>query len=359
MNSTTIGLAAVLVAGAIGSATLLPTKFVRRWAWENMWLIFALFAYLILPLAIALLTVPSLSKTYLDVSAKSLVLVGLFGLGWGISVVMLGLAVAAAGLAVANAIILGCSIVLGSLVPLLLYGPATSNIYPEMRIILANAVLFVGVLLCALAGYWRDTMTCSPNEAATVRGGGLLLCFVAGVLTPLLNLALAAGGTISEAARKLGAAEYHATNAVWALAVGIGAIPSAVYCATLLTKNRTWHNYSLPGSSRNLLLCVLMGTLFITSTIGYGAGALRMGKLGPAIGWPVYVSSLLIGNAFWGWLTGEWSAAPRRAIATMFAGILAQIVGITLLFAIAPPESTDRVVSNATLHCPEVFSQQG
>jgi hypothetical protein len=79
-----------------------------------------------------------------------------------------------------------------------------------------------------------------------------------------------------------------------------------------------------------------MGALFIVSTIGYGSGALKMGPLGPAIGWPVYVSSLLIGNSFWGWLTGEWLGAPRRATTAMATGLALQVVGIGLLFMVAP-----------------------
>jgi hypothetical protein len=77
-----------------------------------------------------------------------------------------------------------------------------------------------------------------------------------------------------------------------------------------------------------------MGTLFIVSTIGYGFGAVKMGSLGPAIGWPVYVSSLLIGNAGWGWWTGEWSEASKRAVISMIVGISLQVVGIALMFMV-------------------------
>jgi L-rhamnose-H+ transport protein len=82
-----------------------------------------------------------------------------------------------------------------------------------------------------------------------------------------------------------------------------------------------------------------MATLFIVSTIGYGIGATNMGSLGPVIGWPVYVSSLLLGNSFWGWCTGEWRGAPGRAVVAMLSGIALQMAGIMFLFLVdaSPP----------------------
>lgn len=76
-----------------------------------------------------------------------------------------------------------------------------------------------------------------------------------------------------------------------------------------------------------------MATFFITATVGYGMGASAMGALGPAIGWPVYLSSLIIGNNFWGWLTGEWRESSWTAFLTMIAGIALQVVGIATLFS--------------------------
>jgi L-rhamnose-H+ transport protein len=335
MNSTAIGLSIVLAAGAIGSATLLPMKFVRRWQWENSWLTFALFAYLFFPVVVAWLTVPDLADVYHQAGGATIAKVALYGLGWGLSVVMLGLAVAAAGLAVSNAVILGCSISLGSLIPLAMYDGQSVHSGEVLRIVAANVLLLGGVVLCAAAGYIRDRRP-ADEARPRLRGGGLALCFVAGILTPLLNVALAAGEPITTLARSAGAATHQAANAVWGLAVGVGSLPSILYCAALLRRRGTLRQFSEHVSAFNVALCFVMGALFIVSTIGYGSGALKMGPLGPAIGWPVYVSSLLIGNSFWGWLTGEWLGAPRRATTAMASGLALQVVGIGLLFMVAP-----------------------
>ena len=311
MSSAQIYLSVVVAAGAIGSATLLPMKFVRRWQWENMWLVYAVHAYLLFPILMAWITVPHLSLVYLESGLRILTLVTLFGFGWGISVVMLGLAVAAVGLAVSTGIILGCSVALGSLIPLLLLDSERCLLSPA-RIMFADLIVLLGVLLCARAGYLRDRTPADDNRRSVVGGSGLLLCFVAGLLTPLLNLALTTGAPITVLAIQHGATTHDATNGVWGLAVSAGSLPSIIYCIVLLQKNQTWAGFKQRIAIRNGGLCLLMAIFFIVSTIGYGVGALNMGPLGPVIGWPVYVSSLLLGNSFWGWCTGEWRGAPRQ-----------------------------------------------
>jgi L-rhamnose-H+ transport protein len=259
MNATVIGLSIVLAAGAVGSATLLPMKFVRRWQWEQSWLVYALNAYLLFPLAMAWLTVPHLQGVYGAAGGATLAKVALFGLGWGLSVVLLGLAVAAAGLAVSNAVILGCSISLGSLVPLLMHDPAKLLTGDGLRILAANVLLLGGVMVCAFASHLRDRSPVARSDESRLRGGGLVLCFVAGVLTPLLNIALAAGTPITEQARLAGASPHQAANAVWGLAVGAGSIPSILYCLALLRRNRTWRGYMQRESLVNAALCLGMG----------------------------------------------------------------------------------------------------
>ncbi len=335
MSSTITSLVLVIIAGAIGSATLLPMKFMRRWQWENVWIVYASLAYLMFPLLAAWFFIPELFQVYADAGWLTVISVVLFGFGWGLSVVMLGLAVAKVGLAVSTGIILGCSIAIGSLAPLL-FTPQSLLTLSNGRIAVADFVVVAGVLLCARAGYLRDRIQNPQGAEGTSRWRGLLLCFVAGVLTPLLNLAFSAGAPITESALRHGAAVHQATNAVWGLAVSSGSWPSIVFCTILLSRNRTWATFKVRQSAVYAVLCLVMATCFIVSTIGYGAGAVGMGPLGPVIGWPIYISSIILGNSFWGWQTGEWREAPHRAIRFMIAGLLLQILGIVLLFIVAP-----------------------
>lgn len=332
MSSTAIGMTTIVIAGVIGSATLLPMKFVRRWEWENTWLLYAAHAYFIFPLIVAWWTIPSLGEVYFEAGWKQVAPVAFYGAGWGVSVVMLGLAVATMGLAVSTGVIMGTSIALGSLIPLLWLEHGAVSAVQMTRVLIAVSLIVLGVALCARAGYVREreqNRDKPGGDASAARG--IAICLAAGILTTLLNLALASGIGITQLAIESGASPHDAANAVWGLAVSAGAVPSLIYCFVLLYRNKSWNHYRSVGRLRNAAICVVMAAFFITATVGYGMGALRMGELGPAIGWPVYISTLIIGNNWWGWLTGEWRGAPPASLATMLVGVGLQVAGILFL----------------------------
>ena len=48
-DSMQSGLVFILLAGVCQGSFMLPVKWMRNWAWENYWIIFAATAYLIAP----------------------------------------------------------------------------------------------------------------------------------------------------------------------------------------------------------------------------------------------------------------------------------------------------------------------
>lgn len=184
-----------------------------------------------------------------------------------------------------------------------------------------------GVLLCARAG--------AAREAARPRDprfkAGIAICFAAGLLSTLFNIALAYGGGITRQAVRLGAEPFYAANVVWSLAVSLGALPSLAWTVYLIARNRSWPTFSVGPAGRNMVLCVFMGALWISGTVMYGASAGMLGPLGTVVGWPIYMSAMILGNNFWGWVTGEWRGASARAVRLMLAGIAVQVVAMVLL----------------------------
>src|SRR5277367_934822 len=93
MSSTSCGIAALIVAGVANASFTMPMKYARKWAWENTWLAWTLFALMILPLAAALVTIPNLTMVYHSASWKIILEVCAFGAGWGVAQVFFGVAV--------------------------------------------------------------------------------------------------------------------------------------------------------------------------------------------------------------------------------------------------------------------------
>lgn len=332
MSDVGLGIAVAVAGGAVGSSTLMPIKYVRAWNWENTWLVYSFFAYFLFPWLNAIVSVPHLFEVYRS-TAGAASLTALFGLGWGVGVVMYGLALDMVGLSLSSGIILGSSVALGSLIPLLALDASRILTLSGAQILGADAVMIAGVILCARAGGLRERaiagLTARVHDRRFLRG--LVICFLGGMLSPLLNVALTYGAPVTRKSLQMGANPLYAANGVWGLAVSMGALPSILFCVMKLGRNGTWPRYRAPGGQRNLLLCFTMGVFFMASTAIYGTAAGELGPLGPVVGWPIYMSALILGNNFWGWFTGEWKGISGPPVWTMFTGIALQVAAAALL----------------------------
>src|SRR5260370_28424374 len=92
-SGAALGLIATLASGLLQGTMLTPMKYLRKWQWENIWIMFAGFGYLLLPWVFGLATVPHLFHVYASTSTAALVRTALFGLGWGCAAFLFGLGI--------------------------------------------------------------------------------------------------------------------------------------------------------------------------------------------------------------------------------------------------------------------------
>jgi L-rhamnose-H+ transport protein len=298
-----------------------------------MWMLYSLFAYLIFPLLNVALTVSHLPNIYRSTDRETIVLTALLGVAWGIGVVFYGIALDIVGLSISSGIHLGMSVAFGSIIPLFLIGGLSIFSPYGMQILVAVTIMVSGVLLCARAGWLRERRSLVPEMLKQHKRflRGILIAFFGGLLSSLLNVAFTVGLPIARKALDYGATPMNAPNCVWALCVSFGSLPSIAYCLLKLKKNQSWRFYTGPRTVRNTMLCLSMGVFFFVSTIAYGAAAETLGVLGPVIGWPIYMSALILGNNYWGWQTGEWKGAKGPPVWTMLSGIALQIIAMAFL----------------------------
>jgi L-rhamnose-H+ transport protein len=109
MSSTSCGIATLIIAGVTNASFTMPMKYARKWAWENTWLAWTVFALVVLPFAAAFVTIPNLSMVYRSATPEIILEVCGFGAGWGIAQVFFGLAVDMIGITLAFSIVLGTS----------------------------------------------------------------------------------------------------------------------------------------------------------------------------------------------------------------------------------------------------------
>jgi L-rhamnose-H+ transport protein len=311
---------------------MVPMKFSRGWKWENFWLVFATFAYLIFPWVFALLAIPSLGQVYTGPHLRTAFTVAIFGLGWGVAAVSFGLACDALGMALAFALILGLGTAAGSLIPLIILDRA-KLFHPEgLQIIAGVLVMIMGVSVCAWAGKMRDDQGHGQGAHLSVRSrtfyAGLAFALVSGLLDPLVNFALVFGSDLTKTAVALGGSQQFAPNVLWTLIGSAAFIPNALYCGYLLYTNRTRKLFfEAEGRAKNFALGFLMAIIWISGITIYGSSTVYLGKLGPSIGWPIFMACLIISSNVWGLFLGEWRVGGRP-LKTMFAGLAILVLSV-------------------------------
>lgn len=334
MPNATAGIVLLVVAGIMNASFTIPMKYTKKWAWENTWIIWSLYALILMPTGTALATVPQLGTVYSGAGVRNVMLVALCGFAWGIAQVLFGLAVDAIGVALAFAIVLGLSAAIGSLIPLIRLHPE-QVFAPAGLIVIAGVVLVViGVSVCALAGKKRDQATHKANEKHEGRTPfpvGLACAVLSGLGAAAMNFGVAFGGAVIHSAESTGTNPLWTINAVWFPLMLAGAIPSVVYCLYLMRKNSTSGNFKIPGTGLYFGLALIMAIFWFASTIMYGVASSKLGELGAVLGWPFFMSLIVIMASVLGVITGEWKNAGKTPFRLQMIGVGILVLAVIVL----------------------------
>lgn len=325
MQSSIVGTELVVAAGMMQGTFMLPTKFTSRWKWENMWLSYSVFAYLLFPWLIAMATVPHLWQILGETSGRSWAIIILYGIGWGIGALTFGLGIAALGLALGFAIILGITASVGALLPLLILSSPDHAHSQHFLIFIGVAVMLIGIIVCAWAGRMKETALVAEASLAGVRrpsySWGLLCCILSGILSSFGNLGFAFGTEMTTVSFRWHTPTQFASIPFWAVIIAPLFVCNAGYCMYLLVRNRTFSYFSTAGTAHYHILTASMALMWLIGMLVYGVGATMLGRLGPTIGWALLMSLVVVVANVWGIATGEWKQAGRRALQVMSAGL--------------------------------------
>jgi L-rhamnose-H+ transport protein len=235
------------------------------------------------------------------------------------------------GIALAFAIIISLTAAVGSLVPMLVLHPERLGTAQGAYVVAGLAIVIVGVALCARAGALKEAAAASAAGRGSQFTTGLLICIASGLTSPMMNFSFAFGDPISAEAVRRGADPGNASIAIFAVAISAGFLINAGYCIYLLAKNGTWRG-TLPRSNvRNFCYAVIMGLLWLFGFFLYGVGATSLGQLGAVLGWPLFMTVMVLVANFWGLAMGEWKGASPRAKQLLGMGTGIMIVALIVI----------------------------
>jgi L-rhamnose-H+ transport protein len=329
MSDMLFGIATLTIAGIANASFTMPMKYARKWAWENIWLAWTIFALVILPLAAALVTIPNLSTVYRSTSPGIILEVCGFGSGWGVAQVFFGIAVDMIGITLAFSIVLGTSAAIGSLIPLASLHRQSLNSTAGRAVLGSIALILLGVMLCAVAGRMRDNPGVQSSASQKKTSRGLLLAILCGLCASFMNLGVAFAAPLVEVARSFGANRFNAINAVWLPLLLAGAIPNVIYCVWLMKRNNSGSRYQ-EGHS-HWALAATMAVFWFGSTLLYGLAVGQLGSWGPILGWPLFMSLIVITATMLGMLSGEWKDCGGFPIRVQWMGVAVLVSAIFIL----------------------------
>jgi L-rhamnose-H+ transport protein len=322
---------ALLILAGLANATFgVPMKYVRRWEWENTWALWTLFGLILLPAVMAFLFVPSLPAVYREAGLATTGIVFALGAGWGLAQVLFGRAMDVIGIGLTFSIVLGLSAAAGTVLPMLHLGWNLIGAGAGLRIAAGLALVVFGVATCAEAGRRRERAQAADANRPGAYLQGLVMALCSGLLASFMNVGIAFGGPLVVQASARGASQASSIFAVWLPLLLGGAIPNLLYCAWLLNRRCTWAQYRGPSQFHNISLAAAMAILWFFSTALYGVASHRLGSWGVVLGWPVFMSVIVIGAGLLGILTGEWNGSGRLPVLFQAAGILLLVLAIVV-----------------------------
>ena len=279
------GVLLISVGAFMSGSFAVPFDKVKNWKWENYWLVYCLFGYVVVPLAITALFVPGFYKVLGYMPTNTIGLVFLLGMIYGVSNITFGLSLRYLGIALGYALSLGLMMAIGTLAPPLINGQLARLFEGNGGIMLLFGILIslIGIGISGYAGFLKSKQVGSQegvNREFNIRKGIFAALFV-GVSGASVALALEQGKPIGDACVHLGANPLFRDSAVFLILYGGSFLTTFIWCIYLSIRNKTYSNFVRGTNSSlglNYLFCALAGFLWYVNFVFFGMGRTQMGE---------------------------------------------------------------------------------
>ena len=336
MTPTLLGALVAALAGFTMGSGVWPMKVLRRFAFENWMFISMSVGLVIVPWSITLIGCPNAIDAYRSVGLFTLVKSNLFALGWGIANLLGSLCFTRIGVSLTGGIMAGLGVSVGVAVPMVVKGSGLFHSAPDLAstagytALFGVAVMLVGVVFVAKAGFGRDRILKIHQNKPGGFGMWLILGITAGILSCGTSFAFVyCQEPIIHAMKAHGAGDIPSIFAVWAVGLLSGTVVNIGVPAYLMTKNKSWH--TLIECPRDIVLAAIIGLMFCTAIALMGKGMLILGALGGSIGWGIYNAMQMMGAQGVGFMSGEWHGVHGGPRTQMVFAIIILIAASTVL----------------------------
>lgn len=334
-----LGIFIFVMGGLAGAVFYLPLKKVKSWAWECYWLFWALFALLIVPIALALITSPNTFSVLKAAPGKELLYCYLCGAAWGFGGLTWGLMIRYLGVGLGLAMGCGLCSAAGTIVPKILKGEFGELFQSNAGICSFCGVLvsLFGIVLVGMAGMSKEKELPEEEKKKSVAEynfkKGMLVALFSGLMSAALGFGLVGGPTIEKLARTTEPVTPLAWAGMPVLVIALlgGFTVNFLWCLFLNAKNKTFGDYTKKGAPLvpNVIFGAIAGAIWVCQFVAFKTGEPQMGEQ-KYVGWAVLMASSIMFSGALGLILGEWKGTSIRTRALLGFG-LAVLLGSAVL----------------------------
>ncbi len=334
--SSFIGIFLHAVGGLCAGSFYAPIKKIETWSWESSWLVMGLFAWLIVPLAVAGVTVSGLTQSLSLAPDQAIAMTFLFGFIWGAGGPIFNLTMRYLGVSLGMTVSLGSGAAFGTLIP-----PLVDGSMPSLLQSTSGQLTLFGVMICLLgigmagyAGHLRDRSQRNTTGEGFKSMKGIVITFLSGPIGACFAYGLAAGQPIAAEAQALGTAPLWQNNAVLIVLLLGGLLSNALLCLYYNFRNKTSREYfkKIPTTRKNYLLASLGGSIWYLQFMFYGMGSSFLEERFHFASWTVHMSFIILFGNLWGLYFKEWAGVAKSTKRWLISGLLL-LISATVIIA--------------------------
>ncbi len=330
------------IGGLAAASFYIPLKRIRGWGWETGWLISGVAAWIVVPMLVAVLTVPHLAKVLSSMSTNVFMGTYTFGVLWGIGAVTFGLTMRYLGIALGMAIALGNTAAFGTLIPPMVSGTFNDLFKSTAGLTILSGVLLclVGIVFCGLAGVRKEKDLGADTTSGVLEEfdlkKGLVVGVTAGVLSACFAFGLSYGADIAKISMDFGTQSLWQNSAVLVVILWGGFTTNFIWCVYLNYKNKTLGDYTSAKKDRflpNYMFAILAGVIWYCQFMFYGNGSSFLPEKYKFASWTLHMAFIIFFSNLWGIYLQEWKGVSSRVYVYLGIG-LSLVLASTIVIGI-------------------------
>lgn len=309
-------------ASILNGSFVIPARYMKTQISEQVWLFHSIIGMILLPWCLLFCISPLAMDLYFRLNFPEVLLLLIGGIVFGFGQISFLKSIAKIGIALSFTINLGIGVVVGSLFVVIdQHKLFTAHV---AFILIAISLIVIGLI----ANYFSRKVKNTLSGVSTEYKLGWLLAMLAGFASGFQNCVFI---MLAFYLNKLGNMD---SFWVWPPFLTCASVPMIVYFYRDCRK-RTMDVVSLIGNAKNILLLTMMGLFFSGSLALYSFVMSHLNHSQQLIGWPVFMTIIILTTQFWGFFYGEFIGISFNKKLTLFVSVLLFVAAIIILTMIS------------------------